>query len=123
MRGFVLVPAIGAVMGLAFWAYQENYTTQAAQSDAEALSREIGALRERLALLDAEWAYLNRPSRLAELTELNFDRIGLQPFAPSQFGSVDQVAFPPDPTELIVDGIIEARGELRPDQEGEAQYP
>jgi hypothetical protein len=122
MRGFVLAPAVLAVMSLAFWAYQENYTTQAAQSEAEALSREIGELRERLALLEAEWAYLNRPSRLAELADLNFERLGLQPFAPSQFGMVEQVAFPPDPAELIVDGIVEARGELEaPD--GEAQYP
>ena len=123
MRGFVLVPAVGAVMALAFWAYQENYTTQAAQSEAQALGREIGALRERLALLEAEWAYLNRPSRLAELAELNFERLGLIPFAPEQFGTVEQVAFPPDPTELIVDGIVEARGALDGASDTEAQYP
>ncbi len=119
MRGFVVVPSVLCVMGLAYWAYQENYRTQAAQSDAEALSQEIGALRDRLALLEAEWAYLNRPSRLAELTELNFESLGLQPFAPSQFGLVEQVAYPPDPTELVVDGVIEARGTLAED----GQYP
>ncbi|MEM9901099.1 MAG: cell division protein FtsL [Pseudomonadota bacterium] len=112
MRGFVLIPSILAVLGLAFWAYQENYRTQAAQQRAETLARDIGALRERLTLLEAEWAYLNRPLRLAALAELNFDRLKLQPFAPMQFGKLEEIAYPPDPTELIVDGIVEARGTL-----------
>ena len=58
-------------------------------------------------------------SRLAELAELNYERLGLEPFAPEQFALVGQVAFPPDPTELIVDGIIETRGTL----EGGESYP
>ncbi|MEL6205488.1 MAG: cell division protein FtsL [Pseudomonadota bacterium] len=109
MRGFLLVPAALGVMGLAFWAYQENYRTQAVAAEAAALQTEIGQLRDRLALLEAEWAYLNRPERLRALTILNYDRLGLLPFAPEQFGSIDQVAFPPDPIELIVSGAIEAR--------------
>ena len=51
--------------------------------------------------------------------ELNFERLELLPFAPTQFGLVEQVAFPPDPTELIVDGIVEARGAL----DAEGQFP
>ncbi len=111
MRSLVLLALIG-VMGLAFWAYRENYRTQAAAGEAERLSREIGALRERLAVLEAEWAYLNRPARLAELADLNFDTLGLVPFAPEQFGGVEQIAFPPDPATLIVREIVETRGRL-----------
>ncbi|MDH3262481.1 MAG: cell division protein FtsL [Paracoccaceae bacterium] len=97
MRAFLSVLAALAVMGLAFWAYRENYATQAALDEVERLEREIGNAREALSVLRAEWAYLNRPDRLGDLAELNFDRLGLLPLRPEQFGSVDQVAFPPEP--------------------------
>lgn len=83
------------VLGLAFWAYRENYTTRAAQSDLRQIQREIGALQEELGMLRAEWAYLNRPERLRALVGLNFDRLGLMPMTPDHFGAVDQVAYPP----------------------------
>ena len=94
MKGLLSILSALAVMGLAFWAYHENYRTQAAQRHAADLSRDIGELRETLAVLRAEWAYLNRPERLAELATLNFDRLGLMPMRPEHFGAVDQVAFP-----------------------------
>ena len=90
---FVLLSALG-IMGLAYWAYQENYATQLALRDVEALQRDIGDLREELGVLRAEWAYLNRPDRLRELADINFDRLGLLPLAPQQFGRVDQITFP-----------------------------
>ena len=45
----------------------------------------------------AEWAYLKRPDRLRDLATLNFDRLGLLPMEPAQFGSAQQVAFLPAP--------------------------
>jgi hypothetical protein len=42
----------------------------------------------------AEWAYLNRPDRLRDLATANFDRLGLMPMEPSQFGSAAQIAYP-----------------------------
>jgi hypothetical protein len=97
MKAFLSVLAALAVMGLAFWAYRENYATQAALDEVERLEQEIAGAREALSVLRAEWAYLNRPDRLRDLAELNFDRLGLLPLRPEQFGSVDQVAFPPEP--------------------------
>ncbi len=82
------------VLGLAFWAYRENYTTQQALKETRQMQRQIGAAQVRLSVLRAEWAYLNRPSRLRELAELNFDRLGLLPLRPDQFGRVDEVAYP-----------------------------
>ncbi|MEC3859985.1 cell division protein FtsL [Mesobacterium sp. TK19101] len=83
------------VIGLAFWAYRENYRTQDVLAEIETLQRDIGARRERLNVLKAEWAYLNRPDRLRDLADLNFDRLGLLPFGAEQFGRIDQVAYPP----------------------------
>lgn len=97
MRAFLSVLAALAVMALAFWAYRENYATQAALDDVERLERRIAETREALSVLNAEWAYLNRPDRLRDLAEMNFDRLGLMPLLPEQFGAVDQVAFPPPP--------------------------
>jgi hypothetical protein len=58
------------------------------------LRRDILAAHERLSVLRAEWAYLNRPDRLRDLAELNFDTLGLLPLDAEQFGNVDQVTYP-----------------------------
>jgi hypothetical protein len=94
MRGFLHVLAALAVMGLAFWAYRENYATQAALREVRNLHDDIGVARARLNMLQAEWAYLNRPDRLRDLANLNFERLGLLPLLPQAFGKVDQVAYP-----------------------------
>ncbi len=113
MRSFAFVLSIIAVMGLAFWAYSENYKTQAALGQVERLQRKIGALRETRAVLKAEWAYLNRPDRLRDLADLNFDTLGLVPLAPNQFGRVEQIAFP-QPVLDLLEGPVDVVG-LLPD--------
>ena len=94
MRPVLYVLSFLAVMALAFWAYRENYDTQAALRDMGKLQNEIASLRDALALQRAEWAYLNRPDRLRELATLNFDRLGLLPLEPAQFGAAAQVSYP-----------------------------
>lgn len=94
MRNLLYVLTAFAVMGLAFWAYRENYRTQAEVAEARRLQAEIAELRERLGVLKAEWAYLNRPDRLRALAEINFARLGLLPMQPQQFGDVRQVSYP-----------------------------
>lgn len=94
MRPVLYVLSFLAVMALGFWAYRENYATQHALKEVARLQNEIADLREALTLQRAEWAYLNRPDRLRELATINFDRLGLLPLEPTQFGSATQVAYP-----------------------------
>ena len=95
MRSLVHVVTALAVIALAFWAYRENYRTQEALARADALQSDIASARQRLRMLNAEWAYLNRPDRLMDLVEWNYDRLGLMPLQPHQFGRIDQIAYPP----------------------------
>lgn len=111
MRSLLYVLSAMAVIGLAFWAYRENYQTQAEIARTERINRDIGKARARLAVLRAEWAYLNRPDRLRDLSEVNFERLGLLALRPDQFGKVDQVAFPPEPKpELIITNPVDVSG-------------
>lgn len=108
MRGFLYVLSTLGVIGLAFWAYQENYKTQAALREVRSLNGQIGQHLARNNVLRAEWAYLNRPDRLRDLAMLNFERLGLIPLPPSAFSAVDRVSYPfPDllPLGEIIDPV------------------
>jgi hypothetical protein len=101
------------VMGLAYWSYSENYKTRDQLRESAALQREIGNAREALNVLEAEWAYLNRPERLRDLAELNFERLQLLPITPEQFGNVGQVAKAlPDFDLSDIIGAIDVQGSL-----------
>ncbi|MEM6480169.1 MAG: cell division protein FtsL [Pseudomonadota bacterium] len=100
MKSLLYALAGLCVMGLAFWAYSENYRTQASIDEVEELYGDIGRARARVAVLKAEWAYLNRPDRLRDLADMNFLRLGLLPLAPEQFSAIDQIPFPPVALEI-----------------------
>lgn len=112
MRGFFLFLVTVAVMGLAFWAYRENYETQQALAESDALRQDLTAARERLSVLRAEWAYLNRPERLRDLADLNFERLGLMPLQPGQFGRVGQISYPPRVS--LINNPVDVVGALDP---------
>jgi len=117
MKSLMYMLSALAVMGLAFWAYHENYKTQAALDEVQELQHEIGSLLETRSVLNAEWAYLNRPDRLRDLAELNYEELQLVPLQPEQFGQIDQIAYPPITLEL--DNIVEVIG-VMPGAETEA---
>ncbi len=100
MRSLVYIFSVLCVIGMAFWAYQENYRTRAELERLEDLQQDVLNLLKARAVLRAEWAYLNRPDRIQELADLNFDRLGLLAMVPEQFAHIDQIAFPPEPSPI-----------------------
>ena len=114
MRPFLYALTFLAVIGLGAWAYSENYATQGALREVADLQDEIANLRDALATQHAEWAYLNRPERLRELATLNFDRLGLLPMEPTQFGDATQVSMPPPPVaeNLFINNPQDVMGTL-----------
>ena len=123
MRPLLDVVSFLAVLGLGLWAYRENYTTQSALRDVADLQDEIATLHESLAIQRAEWAHLNRPERLRDLAVLNFDRLGLMPMEPHQFGRGTEVAYPPPPaladsvSDLAIEAPVDVSGTLNADPE------
>ena len=113
MRPVLYVLSFLAVLGFAFWAYRENYATQHELKEMAKLQDDIATLRDEIGLERAEWAYLNRPDRLRELATLNFDRLGLLPMEPEQFGTTDEVVYPAPP-ELKITGTVETEGSVLP---------
>lgn len=115
MRNVLLFLSGLMVMGLAFWAYRENYRTQAELAAVKELQAEIRQLKESLSVLNAEWAYLNRPDRLRELADLNFGRLGLLPLNPEQFGEISGIVYPdlalPPITDPIETAAVEGQAQ------------
>lgn len=121
MRAAFHVLSFLAVIAAGFWAYRENYATQTAMREVRTLQREITALRDSLAMMRAEWAYLNRPERLRELVVLNFDALQLLPMEPAQFANPADLAYPPPtipaipaPDGQAFDGIDDGATALLP---------
>ncbi|MGR3540721.1 MAG: cell division protein FtsL [Hasllibacter sp.] len=103
MRGLLTLSVVAFVLTLAVWAYSENDRTQAVLRDLARIEREIGRTHESLAMLQAEWAFLNRPERLRELAAMTWDRLRLEPMRPAAFGTVREVPYAdelPDPAAL-----------------------
>jgi hypothetical protein len=117
MRSVLYVLSFLGLIALGFWAYRENYATQARLKEVEALQRQIVGLREALSVQRAEWAYLNRPGRLRELATANFDRLGLLPMEPSQFGQAAQIAYP-QPELPDISFTTDVQGSLTATEEG-----
>ncbi|MCY4207930.1 MAG: cell division protein FtsL [Roseovarius sp.] len=93
MRNLFFLSLFILVLGLAHWAYQENYKTQKARERAESVQRQISLARDRLRILNAEWAYLNRPERLKALISMTHKNPGLYPLIAESYGEIKDVPF------------------------------
>ncbi|MDP2086536.1 MAG: cell division protein FtsL [Gemmobacter sp.] len=115
MRSALLILSFLVMLGAGFWAYRENYATKEALRRADALSADIARLTEAIAVQRAEWAYLNRPDRLAELVSANFDRLGLLPMLPEQFAETRLLPVPE--SAPLLDGVTEISALSAEDEE------
>lgn len=98
MRPVLFVAALAMVALVAVWAYRVNYDTRAAVERVETLQRQIHREREAIAVLRAEWAWLNRPERLAGLVAQHAEALGLEPLRPTQMAEIGPlVRMPPPP--------------------------
>ncbi len=76
-----------AVVGtMATGLFQLKYAVQAREDELARLNRDLIASEQAVHVLHAEWSYLNRPDRLAELAGRN---LALQPMAPEQIGAIE----------------------------------
>lgn len=100
MKYVLYLSAAVLVVVCATWAYRVNYATQEAMNHVADLRLAIAREHEAIGVLNAEWAYLNRPDRLRALVDANAKALELAPLTPDQFADVAMVAMPPDPSAL-----------------------
>jgi cell division protein FtsL len=62
---------------LAMGLYLVKYSVQSVQRDVATLKQQLASEKESLHLLNAEWAYLNRPERLSRLAGRHLDMVAL----------------------------------------------
>ncbi|MFS4437320.1 cell division protein FtsL [Paracoccaceae bacterium GXU_MW_L88] len=93
MRVLVTIAGFVLMVAAAAWAYSENYRTRAAMDDLRQIETGLEREQEKIRMLEAEWAFLNRPERLIRLVNRYQGELGLQPLHPSQFGAVANVPF------------------------------
>ena len=85
-RSFSSIHWIGLFALAAFALYLVKYQVQDIKNDVDALQAELALEQEALALLGAEWAYLNRPERLRKLSK---KYLKLEPYSTGKVTSID----------------------------------
>jgi len=108
-----MIVGLFLVMTFASWAYRVNDRTLDAIGRVADLQRDIRNERETLAVLRAEWAYLNRPDRLLALSEEHFTELRLMPLHPDHFSDPMKVAYPSPEDPLLADLIEAAIAEVQ----------
>lgn len=99
MRSLFYMFSILTLVGFGYWSYTVNYATRAAEQRVDRIDAQIDEEREKIEVLRAEWAYLNRPERLLRLAEANFETLGLVPVRADHYADAGQVAYEaPEPT-------------------------
>jgi hypothetical protein len=112
MRSLLYLVTTLAVIALASWAYRETHLTQQAMNQQRALERDIARLTEALRIQRAEWAFLNRPDRLRDLIDVNFDRLPLVPMKGDHFGDIGQIAYPLPQSQPVIQNTLEVSGTI-----------
>ncbi len=127
MRWVLHLFAFAALIAVASWSFSVTYRTKDALRDVARLNRDIAAEREALAVLRAEWAWLNAPDRLTALVAAHGAPLGLEPLTPERFGETAEAPLIEpddgmDPVALIdLDALFP--GEAAPRRREPARQP
>ncbi len=127
MRWVLHLFAFAALVAVASWSFSVTYRTKDALRDVARLNRDIAAEREALAVLRAEWAWLNAPDRLTALVAAHGAPLGLEPLTPERFGETAEAPLIEpddgmDPVALIdLDALFP--GEAAPRRSAPAREP
>jgi cell division protein FtsL len=78
----LLVAASGYAM------FQVKYEVVQLEDELARVTRQIGADREQIRVLSAEWSFLNQPQRLEQLAKRH---LNLGPIGTQQIGRIDQL--------------------------------
>lgn len=106
MRTVFYIVSCLLIAGFAAWSYNVNLETRSISAKARGLEASISAEKEKIDVLQAEWAYLNRPERLIRLAEANFGQLGLLPLSPDNLADARDVAYPVDDIDLLVNMAV-----------------
>ena len=87
---------VALLVGVAYGLYQLSFQVEALQDHAAALEKQIEDDKEAIGVLEAEWALLNNPQRLEQLSHRFLD---LTPTEPAQIKSIDDLAVRQDGME------------------------
>lgn len=102
MRGRVTLFWIALAVMVGFGLFQVKYEVQSLEDELRHLNAEITAEQELLHVLRAEWAYLNRPARLEDLSARY---LSLQQPTADQIRALETL--PPRPEPVRADGPID----------------
>jgi len=85
-RGTLLWLALAIVAGVGL--FQVSYRVQSLEDQLTRVNRQILAERDTIHLLNAEWSYLNEPTRLAELAQRH---LNLAPLGATQMVRIEDL--------------------------------
>jgi hypothetical protein len=124
MIRFLHMVAISALIASALYAYSIKYDTLYYAEQVRELKAKVQRERDSIAVLRAEWAFLNRPDRLQVAVEHHLD---LQPMNVQQLARLSDLPNRP-PREDGIAKKLEALGLLEPtatpkDKAGDSRTP
>ncbi|MEA2755047.1 MAG: hypothetical protein QOJ54_1336 [Aliidongia sp.] len=85
--------ALALCMTLGFTLFQVKYDVQSLEDQLIKIDRQAATDQEAIHVLKAEWSFLTKPARLAELSDRH---LPLHPLTASQIGGFDQLALRAD---------------------------
>ena len=89
MKTYILVGWLSLTAAAAYAMFHVGFAVERLETRIAAVQEKSAAEREAIHVLRAEWSYLNRPDRLAELAEQLLPH--LQPPAADQVGSINRI--------------------------------